>query len=928
MRFGHKLISLLISIVLAVGLCPLPALAAESDGDKAPGLVAGSILEASTLSAQASEEAYADCKVVQASCGSVTTAAVMADGTLWMWGGNGYGQLGDGTMKKREKPVKVMDGVVQVSCGDTHTAAVRDDGTLWAWGNNTFGQIGDGTKTARLSPVKVLDGVAQVSFGPYHTAAVRDDGTLWMWGNNEEGELGDGTTVDQKKPVKVMDGVVQVSCGVFHTAAVRADGTLWAWGWNISGEVGDGTANMRKMPVKVMDGVVQVSCGDSHTAAVMSDGTLWAWGDNESGQVGDGTAKDRKKSVKVMDGVVQVSCGAGHTAAVRSDGTLWAWGVNKHGQVGDGTTAASFSPVKVMDGVVQVSCGDSHTAAVMSDGTLGAWGRNSKWQLGGNSNSDRIRPAQIVLDENAPGATTVVPSWLSMGAGETSRIAASGFGDVTYGSSDPSVASVAADGAVTAVSPGTAIISVGFSGDDSHEPTEKSVRVTVSEGDQGVSARIGKSTIFLGETTRITASGIGALSYFSSNPQVATVSSRGTVKAKALGTAIITVRAAGDAAHEAGRATVKVTVAKRPITGATFKGVMNRAYTGKAVTQPSLKVKFGGRTLREGVDYEVSYENNGNVGTASVTIKGIGNYTGEKAIKYKILRRSISDMKVCLVDGNLDLDYEAISKGEVGGALLKKIKRLGKTEYVYSSAGKGIRPTVVVFGPDGVVPADNLKCTFKHNAGIGFATVKIRGMKNHKGGLSARFKIIPARAKISSIRKPEPYALEVSANPVDGATVYQFSIDNGHSVKKTSTSNAATFTKLDADDTYEVSVRAGRKVGSNTIWGEWSPVKTATPYESGMVGKWKLTGGTNIDPDRLYYLERYKGQYCYMSLNKSGRGSLYDFYGKFDSYVYWSSWGNHTSGTVDIDGFKYSFTRSGDRLTLNGSGGVYYFKKF
>jgi hypothetical protein len=149
-----------------------------------------------------------------------------------------------------------MDGVAQVSAGGRHTMAIKKDGSLWAWGWNYYGQLGDGTKTEKTTPVKIMDGVTQVSAGDSHTMAIKKDGSLWAWGYNSSGQLGDGTTKEKATPVKVMDGVTQVA-GDLHTMAIKNDGSLWAWGNNWNGVLGDGTASTithRTTPVKIMDG--------------------------------------------------------------------------------------------------------------------------------------------------------------------------------------------------------------------------------------------------------------------------------------------------------------------------------------------------------------------------------------------------------------------------------------------------------------------------------------------------------------------------------------------------------------------------------------------------------------------------------------------------------------------------------------------------
>ena len=198
--------------------------------------------------------------VVSVSAGADYTMAIKADGSLWAWGANDYGQLGNGTDDQRQSyanpdPVKIMDDVAAVSAGLGHTAAIRADGSLWSWGWNSHGQLGDGTTMDRNEPVWIMADVSFVAVGLRHTMAIRADGSLWAWGWNYYGQLGDGTTTDRHEPVWIMDDVVAVD-GLLHTIAIKADGALWAWGVNSSGQLGDGTYMERHSPVKVMDEVL------------------------------------------------------------------------------------------------------------------------------------------------------------------------------------------------------------------------------------------------------------------------------------------------------------------------------------------------------------------------------------------------------------------------------------------------------------------------------------------------------------------------------------------------------------------------------------------------------------------------------------------------------------------------------------------------
>jgi alpha-tubulin suppressor-like RCC1 family protein len=301
--------------------------------------------------------------VAYISTGRYHTLAVKTDGSLWVWGRNNYGQLGNGTTEEKHwlgnPPEKIMDGVAGAAAGDDYSMAVKTDGSLWAWGRNNYGQLGDGTTTGSLVPTEIMDGVASVSAGRGHTLAVKTDGTLWAWGFNADGQVGSDSAPAAAfnrvlSPYMIMDGVVSASAAGFFSMAVTADGRLWAWGSNNRGQLGDGTrTGRRRSPGVVMDGVASVSAGADHVMAVKTDGSLWAWGSNNRGQLGNGhvswwTAGAEPTPFKVMDGVASVSAGVSHTLAIKTDGSLWAWGNNWRGQLGDGTTEERFEPVRVL----------------------------------------------------------------------------------------------------------------------------------------------------------------------------------------------------------------------------------------------------------------------------------------------------------------------------------------------------------------------------------------------------------------------------------------------------------------------------------------------------------------------------------------------------------------------------------------------------
>lgn len=383
-------------------------------------------------------------------------SVAMSSSSIYSWGLNSYGQLGTGNIVAKTTPVAVLagaagtddlTGMTGVSAGGTHTLAFVNLGSVYAWGNNSGGELGDNSSIARAIPVKVRkDGNAPPAFldlitavaagGTQFSLALDSSHAVWAWGNNSLGQLGLGNSslTPGKFAVQVVDltaNITMIAAGGSHGLALDSANNVWSWGYNFDGQLGQGLP-YTNIPIpgrvvnaadatKKLTGVTYIAAGGGHSLFVDSNGKVWACGLNFFGQLGDGSTSDSKNGVVQVTGLpafaadhttpitpIAVAAGLDHSLALMSDNTVWAWGHNRNGQLGVtthfNTDTAVTSPVQVLMGpspgttlpdIVKIVAIGNHSLARDSSGKLWAWGDNTYGQLGNGKTTDSAYAIEV-----------------------------------------------------------------------------------------------------------------------------------------------------------------------------------------------------------------------------------------------------------------------------------------------------------------------------------------------------------------------------------------------------------------------------------------------------------------------------------------------------------------------------------------------------
>jgi alpha-tubulin suppressor-like RCC1 family protein len=359
--------------------------------------------------------------------------AIKSDDTIWCWGNDNSGKLGNGAIAGNQNvPGQIDDASTwkAITGGQNYFCAIKSDDTGWCWGQGSNGRLGDGSGSNQASPVQIAGGHnwKVLSAGVDHTCGIKTDDTLWCWGSQTNGKVGNGlTSGSQATPVQVQVGNTfkAVSAGSSFTCAIASNNARYCWGNNNDSQLGSllvPTAFTE--PVAIADpatySAVSVASGtgasEAAVCAIRTSGALYCWGDNASGRLGNGTTTSTATATQVSGGgvwksVFVMAMSARHTCGIKDDDTLWCWGSNNRGQLGLGTVGGSqTTPQQVgtatwarVRGYADMNNDSARTCGIRLDGSLWCWGAQTSGRLGnGQMSGETGTPENI-----APGETFI-----------------------------------------------------------------------------------------------------------------------------------------------------------------------------------------------------------------------------------------------------------------------------------------------------------------------------------------------------------------------------------------------------------------------------------------------------------------------------------------------------------------------------------------
>ncbi len=356
------------------------------------------------------------------------TCGITSSGAVRCWGTGQNGRLGDGAQTNRFVPVQVVglsSSMEAVSARGAHSCALTSGGTVYCWGYNEFGQLGNNTTIQSLVPVAVsglTSSVVSIANGTNHSCALTTAGGVKCWGSNQHGRLGIGSTIDQRTPQDVVgltEGVVSLVSGDAHSCALLSAGTVKCWGNGNLGRLGTGVSDHQHVPADVVGlggFATEIFAGHEHTCARLSGGVLKCWGSNAHRQIGDGSNVDRYLPVVVtasISGLTEFSTGHQHSCGMTNTHRMVCWGTRALGSgvIHDSSPDVALDVSGFSSDVVYV---DAHSqCGIAEHGKLMCWGRK---YLGSNEQTYR---GPVSLHSGVPGSLLMIRA--SYGRGDSIR---------------------------------------------------------------------------------------------------------------------------------------------------------------------------------------------------------------------------------------------------------------------------------------------------------------------------------------------------------------------------------------------------------------------------------------------------------------------------------------------------------------------------
>ena len=440
--------------------------------------------------------------------GDSHTCAISNVNKVWCWGDNSSYQLGVGSggSVPSDSAVPIETNALgggriakKIAAGSVHTCALATDGTVWCWGGNGAGQLGDATLISKGQPTQVTlaTTASMIAAGGNSTCAVLSDNRVQCWGKNQYGQLGintDGTTETSPQFVSHIPDwfiVTNIEMGANHTCAISAASAAWCWGYYLDGRLGTSQSSNVVVPAatsSLAGTAATVSAGGAHTCVVLTNGTLTCFGKNHRGQLGRAAnllANDTPTSVSISNTATAVTTGTDFTCAVLTSGSVECFGVNGSGQLGAGSTSTNRATpgavVGLSNSAVDIVAGKDHACAVLSSGSLTCWGDNFYGQVGSNSGNATETSAVTV------GALNVMPTTTTSSTTTTTLPATTTTTAPVMNTTPPPVVSNAATTTSSTVSTAPAVVIRTLS-------LKRGARVAASRVAQAVSMTIPKTS--------------------------------------------------------------------------------------------------------------------------------------------------------------------------------------------------------------------------------------------------------------------------------------------------------------------------------------------------------------------------------------------------------------------------------------------------